>query len=94
VKRLAWSCATLRSNGKRPVCPEFPEGMCYARLRGGDWKMTKKMTKLKAFKGRSRGQQKRRKKEAVEEAVGKAMAGVVHTVRHGVHRFPRSKAGS
>ena len=50
-----------------------------------------KKTKLAAFKGRSKGQRKRRKREAVEEAVDKAMEGVVHTVRNGIHRFPRMK---
>jgi hypothetical protein len=53
--------------------------------------MAKKMSKLKAFKGRSRGQRKRRKKEAVEDAVDKALAGVSEIVRNGVRRFPRLK---
>jgi len=50
-----------------------------------------KKTKLAAFKGRSKGQRKRRKTEAVKKAVDGAMEGVVHTVRAGIHRFPRMK---
>ena len=55
--------------------------------------MAKKMSKIKAFKGRSKGQRKRRKGEAVEAAVDKAMDGVTEIVRHGVRRFPRLKKG-
>jgi hypothetical protein len=55
--------------------------------------MAKKMSKLKAFKGRSKGQRKRRKVEAVEAAVDKAMDGVTEIVRHGIRRFPRLKKG-
>jgi hypothetical protein len=55
--------------------------------------MAKKMSKLKAFKGRSKGQQKRRKQEAVEAAVDKTLDGVTEIVRHGIRRFPRLKKG-
>jgi len=50
-----------------------------------------KKSKLAAFKGRSKGQRKRRKREAIKNAVDKAMDGSVHTVRKGIHRFPRMK---
>ena len=53
--------------------------------------MAKKMSKLKAFKGRSKGQRKRRKREAVQAAVDKAMDGVTEIVRHGKRRFPRRR---
>jgi hypothetical protein len=60
---------------------------------GGVKAMAKKMSKIKAFKGRSKGQRKRRKGEAVEAAVDKAMDGVTEIVRHGIRRFPRLKKG-
>lgn len=52
--------------------------------------MAEKMSKFKAFKGRSKGQRKRRKGEAVNTAIEKAMDGVTEIVRHGIRRFPRS----
>jgi hypothetical protein len=52
--------------------------------------MAKKMSKLKAFKGRSGGQRKRRKGEAVKKAVDAAFEGVTMIARKdGKVRFPR-----
>ena len=47
--------------------------------------MAKRMSKLKAFKGRSKGQTKRRKREAVK----KVLDGVGMIERDGKVRFPR-----
>jgi hypothetical protein len=53
--------------------------------------MAKKMSKLKAFKGRSKGQTKRRKREATKKAVNASFDGVTMIARKdGKVRFPRS----
>jgi len=53
--------------------------------------MAKKMSKLKAFKGRSHGQQSRRKEETIRKTLIASRDGVMVAGADGNIRFPRLK---